>query len=497
MNISSKEAFDHLVQLVRLDVKRNGLHAFARHFWAASGEARAFKDSRHLHALARVLEAHARFEMRDTVINVPPSTGKTLWVQVFWPAFVWATVDPTRRFIVTSYDNGKLHQVARQFLRLILHPLFQACYPHIKLRRSVTAEAEIETIAGGTRLAYQMGGPVTSKHGDHVVLDDSNKAGDSEADFAKAVELWQYTFSTRRADPNRHSNLIIGQRLNHDDVCGVMLRAPHNYEHVCFPMRYVPNCPWDYGCSLGKLDVRTEPGELLWPERYSEETVEAIEIAMGNAQHAGAQLQQNPVPATGSYFEDAWFKEWSLPLPHPGAMYIVQSWDLGFKGRAGKGSADSWVSGELWAKHEKRYLLLDEQRGHWNYPETKRQFIAAQSNPLWRAAGCILLEDKANGPALISEIRESVDLQTPIKAVEPHGSKEERAKRHSAKGEAGLLWLPPVEHMPSVAEFRAEIVRFPHQKANDRVDTMTQALDELDDGMVGSLELWKKIIANM
>jgi phage terminase large subunit-like protein len=51
--------------------------------------------------------------------------------------------------------------------------------------------------------------------------------------------------------------------------------------------------------------------------------------------------------------------------------------------------------------------------------------------------------------------------------------------------------------MPSVAEFRAEIVRFPHQKANDRVDTMTQALDELDDGMVGSLELWKEIIANM
>jgi hypothetical protein len=232
MQINSKDAFDHLVQLVRLNVKRNGLHAFARHFWAASGEARAFKDSRHLHALARVLEAHARFEMRDTVINVPPSTGKTLWGQVFWPAFVWSTVDPTRRFMVTSYDNGKLHQVARQFLRLILHPLFQACYPHIKLRRSVTAEAEIETIAGGTRLAYQMGGPITSKHGDHTVLDDSNKAGDSEADFAKAVELWQYTFSMRRADPNRHSNLIIGQRLNHDDVCGVMLRVPRGCRRI-------------------------------------------------------------------------------------------------------------------------------------------------------------------------------------------------------------------------------------------------------------------------
>ncbi|HSN22921.1 MAG TPA: phage terminase large subunit, partial [Methylomicrobium sp.] len=199
----------------------------------------------------------------------------------------------------------------------------------------------------------------------------------------------------------------------------------------------------------------------------------------------------------GNFFEDAWFREWSLPLPHPGAMYIVQSWDLGFKGRAGKGSADSWVHGCLWAKGGNRYYLLDEVRGHWNYPETKRQFIAAQSRPLWGAAGCILLEDKANGPALIAECREVLDFSTPIKAVEPHGSKEDRAKRHSAKAEAGLIWLPPADQMPTVAEWRAEIVRFPHQKANDRVDTMTQALDELDGGMVGSLELWKEIIANM
>jgi len=499
MKISKEAALGALAKAVRLDIARNGLHAFVRHFWEASGEARAFKNSRHFHALARVLEAHANFEMGDTVINVPPSTGKTLWVQVFWIAWVWACVDPSRRFIVTSYDNSKLHQVARQFLRVIDSPLYKTCFPHVRMRRAVTAELDVENDSGGTRIAFTIQGGATSQHGDHIVLDDSNKAGDSADMFAKAVDIWTNTFPTRRADPSRHTNLIIGQRLNHDDVCGVMLRPPHSYEHVCFPMRYVSDCSWDYGCSLGKLDVRTEPGELLWPERYPEEAVHRIEVSMrseGGAQHAEAQLQQNPVPAAGAFFEDAWFKTWEK-LPVLAAMYIIQSWDLGFKGRTGKGSADSWVHGALWAAHSGRYYLLDEVHGRWNYPDTKRRFIEVQQREMWKAASEILIEDKANGTALIAEAREAVGQRIPVREVEPHGSKEDRARRHSAKAEAGLIWFPPADVAPWIGEFRAELVRFPHAAANDRVDTTTQALDRLGDNGAGSAEMWRAILENM
>jgi predicted phage terminase large subunit-like protein len=486
-----------LAQAAGMKIDREGLHGFAAVFWKDAGEAEEFKDNWHLWALANVLEQHAQFAMGDTVINVPPSTGKTLWTQVFWPAWLWGTLDAGRRFIFTSYDRDKIHQTARQFLRLVRSPLYQAMFPKVRLSRTNTAEAEIENTEGGVRLAYQMGGGVTSKHAHHVVCDDPDKAGETSPDqFTKTLELWRKTFSTRRADPTRHTNILVMQRLNHDDLAGEMLRPPHNYEHVCFPMRYVPNCPWDHGCSLGRLDIRTEPGELLWADRYTPEALAKIEIALETLQNVSAQMQQNPVPETGSYFEDSWFRTWDV-LPAVRAMHIVQSWDLGFKGRGGKGTADSWVHGALWAQWEKRYMLLDEVHIHANYPETKRAFVAAQARSLWSAAGEILIEDKANGTALIAELRELPDVRISIRAVEPHGSKEERAKRHSAKAEDGRLWLPPAHVAPWVAEFRAELVRFPNQKANDRVDTTTQALDRLGVGGAYSKDLWQKILENM
>jgi predicted phage terminase large subunit-like protein len=469
------------------------MHAFVDLFWRDSGETSEFCDNWHLHMLAAVLEEHAHKRMRDTVINVPPGTGKTLWIQVFWPAFVWALIDPKRCFIFTSYDRDKLHQIARQFLRLIRSPLYQAMFPDVRCERTSPAEAEIRNTKGGVRLAYQMGGAVTGHHGDHIVCDDADKADETSPDqLSKTVENWQMTFSTRLLPGG--SRLIIMQRINYDDLAGYMLRLPakHRYEHVCYPMRYVPNCPWDMGCSLGNLDIRTQAGELLWEERYSEEKVSALEVALGTAQNASAQLQQNPVPEKGNYFEAAWFGTWALPLPRVNDMLVVQSWDLGFKGRTGKGTADSWVHGALWAKVGSEYWLLDEVRVHDNYAGTKKLFLSMQSRPLWKNAAKILLEDKANGPALESEVRDLVKI--PIQMINPDTSKVDRARRHSAKAEAGWIKLPPVEEMPTVAEFLAEIVRFPNQKANDRVDTMTQALDYLADGAMVD---WREVLENM
>jgi predicted phage terminase large subunit-like protein len=484
---------------VRLSVQRGGLYAFIEAFWKDAGEGSTFVGGWYLRVLCSVLEAIAHFVLGNTVINIPPGTGKTLVTTVFWPAWVWATIDPGRRFIFTSYDHDLVHDTAKKFLLLVQAPAFRAAYPTLQLRATRAKEAKIDTTKGGSRMAYQMGGGVTGKHAHHIVCDDPIKPAEAESltsrQLEDVVKLWEGTFATRRADPQRCNFTIIMQRLNHDDLAGVMLRT-RGYEHVCFPMRYVPNCPWDYGCSLGKLDVRTEPGELLCPERYDADAVAAVETALGTVQNVSAQLQQNPVPATGSYFEDGWFREWQ-EFPVLREMHFVQVWDLGFKGRDRKGTAaDSWVHGALWARWGKQYWLIDEVRGHWNYPETKRRFRAAQGRQHWGRAACIRVEDKANGTGLIAEINELTDLRIPVVPVEPRGSKEERAKRHSAKAEAGMIWLPPARYMPSVGEFRAELVRFPHQRANDRVDTTTMALDYLADDGPSYAKKWAQIWQN-
>jgi predicted phage terminase large subunit-like protein len=119
-------------------------------------------------------------------------------------------------------------------------------------------------------------------------------------------------------------------------------------------------------------------------------------------------------------------------------------------------------------------MLVDERLGLWNYAQTKQEFVRAQGCPMWSDAIVALIEDKANGPALISELREAVPI---IHPVEPSGSKEDRARRHSARVESGICWLPLQQQWAQ--DFRAELVKFPRQKANDRVDTTTQLQDYL------------------
>jgi predicted phage terminase large subunit-like protein len=289
--------------------------------------------------------------------------------------------------------------------------------------------------------------------------------------------IWKNTAATRRMDPARHASVIIMQRLAEDDLAGEMLRE-QGYEHLCLPMRYVPGCTWDFGCSLGKLDQRTEAGELLAPQRFPESAVQELEAALETEQNVGAQLQQNPVPKRGAFFEDDWFGTWEALPARP---RYVQSWDLGFKGkRAGKQQrqAHSRVHGALWAFTDAAYYLVAEVIGWWNYPETRRQFQRCQT--LWAKCEAVLVEDKANGPALIDEMAE-LSPGVPIKPVEPQGSKEDRASRHSALAESGKILLPTAEQMPTIGEFRAELVRFPNQRRNDRVDTTTQALDYMTD----------------
>ncbi|MCK9629761.1 MAG: phage terminase large subunit, partial [Bacteroidales bacterium] len=152
---------------------------------------------------------------------------------------------------------------------------------------------------------------------------------------------------------------------------------------------------------------------------------------------------------------------------------------LGFKGKD-RGTrvaveSRSRVHGVLFAWHDptKRLYLVDERIGRWNYPEARAVFVAAQGAEPWSRAIAVLVEDKASGTDLISELRELVPAIAPW---EPHGSKEDRARRHSARVESGVLWIPRAAW---AEEWRGELVRFPRQKANDRVDTATMALDYL------------------
>lgn len=452
--------------------RRSGFRYFIRRFWSVIDSA-PFVDSWHIGAVSEVLQAVSAGQISRVVINIPPGMSKSSLVAVLWPAWEW-TQQPTLRYICTGFGAKLVSRDADRFRSILIDRLYRAAWPGAELTRSKPASYLIENVSRGRRFSSQLGSEITGWHGERFILDDPIKPDDATAIdgavLSRANSLVTDFTNTRVVEGG--AVVCMMQRLADNDPAGMLL--DRGYEHLMLPMRYTPNAAWDRGCSLGQLDLRTEPGELLCPDRFSEKTVSEREAAFETPAVIAAQYDQNPTPATGSFFEADWFKYWDF-LPKSGRF--CQSWDLGFKGRGERGAreARSRVHGALWCWEGEHYYLVDEVIGHLNYPETKKKFISQQSKSRWCDAEALLVEDKANGPALIAELRVQYPL---IRPIEPHGSKEDRSARQSSIVEAGRLYLP---RAPWAEDFKSELVKFPKSKHNDRVDTTTQALEYMRD----------------
>src|SRR5690606_27491984 len=161
------------------------------------------------------------------------------------------------------------------------------------------------------RFSTTPGGAGTGWHFHTVIVDDPMKAADARSPLRKqAVSRWyRGTLSTRKADPSTFAQVLIMQRLAHDDLAGELLEE--GYEHLMLPAESVPNAVWDMGSRPGKLDERTEPGELLWPERIDAAALEQTKRDLKTPAEIAAQLQQNPTPDEGGIIERGWIGRWT------------------------------------------------------------------------------------------------------------------------------------------------------------------------------------------
>lgn len=484
--------------IVRELVRRQGLRSFVREFWDVLEPAAPFVDGWVIGAVCEHLEAVTSRQIRNLVINVPPGTGKSSLVCVAWPSWVWTT-DPKHRWIFASHDYQLVLRDSNRMLRVLGSDLYQEAWPDFKLGTDPKAAGQFENLHGGRRFGTSIGGKGVGWHADTQVCDDPHKPKDSmnRDALVKVSEWWSGTMATRRANPETFARVVIMQRIAEDDLSGVLL-TEQGYEHLCLPMHYAPNAVWDLGSSLGRVDPRTEPGELLWPERFSEQSVKDLEAELKTPQNRSAQLEQNPIPDAGGIIEKAWLaRTWEI-LPR--GIRLVQSWDLGFKGA---NASHSRVAGMLWGELNGIFYAVDLVAGIWNYPESRRQFAAAQKRELWDKAAIKLIEAKANGIAIIAELSEGIDYTDPVtgktskmfvdgvKEVSPVDDKATRLIAHTDLFEAGRVLLPV--SAPWVAEYRAELVSFPRGAKDDLVDVTSQALDHLNGAVSRYAEALRKL----
>ena len=225
---------------------------------------------------------------------------------------------------------------------------------------------------------------------------------------------------------------------------------------------------------IGFSDPRTKEGELLHPARFSAEVVAKLETVLGKYGASG-QLQQRPTPSEGGLFpRDRWMRYRWHDLPGSWDE-VIASWDMAFK----KTDDSSRVAGQVWGRSGARRYLLARVSKRMDLPETLVAVVALSVS--WPLAVRKLIEDKANGPAVIQLLRAKV---TGLIPWNPTQSKEARAQVASVYQEAGNLYIPVSEEAPWVEEYIELMARVPRTDEWDDADATSQAQEYFGPGLV-------------
>jgi predicted phage terminase large subunit-like protein len=467
-NCSSYEALllrPSLIDEVDQELAARGLREFVRQAWPVVEPATEFVSGWHLDAICEHLEAVTRGQIHRLLISVPPRHMKSLAVSVFWPCWEWIT-HPERRWLFCSYAAGLAIRDSVKCRRMVESPWYRRRWlDRFVLTSDQNEKSRFENDKAGYRIAIGVGGAATGEGGDRVVVDDPHNVREAESEIVRqsVLDWWDQVMSTRLNDPKRGAMVIVMQRVHENDLAGHVLQQG-GYEELKLPAEYEGS---QQVTSIGWRDPRTEPGELLWPERFGQEEVEALKRTMGSYAAAG-QLQQRPAPAAGGILKRHWWKFYR-ETPRPFSE-VIQSWDCAFKDTR----TSDFVVGQVWGRHGADKYLLDQVRGRMDCPATIQ--AVKRLSEKWPQAQAKLVEDKANGPAVIATLKHEI---VGLIAVNPEGGKEVRAHAVSPQIEAGNVYLPDPTIAPWIGGFIDECAAFPNGAYDDQVDAMSQALVRL------------------
>lgn len=448
-----------------------------------------FQFYAHLDKLIDVLQQVADGVILRVMVSMPPRHGKSESVSRLFTAY-YLYRHPERWVGLASYAAGlayTLSRNAREYFR----------------RGGGAFETEgVEhwtTTAGGGMWAAGVGGPVTGK-GFHVgVVDDPHKNAEeaaSETIREKIKDWWRSTYYTRQ-EPGA-AIVIIQTRWNEDDLSGWLLAEegseddePERWHIVNLPAIAEDEPPQFPATCTVEADER-EPGEALCPERYPLAKLERIKRRVGSYFWA-ALYQGRPSPTEGGILKRHWWRYWQPPGANLGPVRVrmsdgtwsetspvtlpatwedqVQSWDMAFKETA----TSDFVAGQVWGRFGADKFLLDYWKERADLPKSIGAVHAMTER--WPDAHAKLIEDKANGPAVMQTLRGKVSGMIP---VQPMGSKESRVYAVQPDIEAGNVYLPHPRLKPWVDGFVTTCAGFPNVAHDDDVDAMTQALIRLN-----------------
>jgi len=471
---------------IRAERARRSLYQFLIQGWHVLEPTIKLEQSWHIETLCNHVQwmfeqwlGYVPRETQNLICNVPPGTLKSRIFSVYGPAWAWLHRQEMS-FLCLSSTPGVALRDADMNKELISSSWYRETFKiDWEVRTDADAKGLFKTTARGVRQSQGLNAKVTGIRADCIIFDDPNDIKDTSEVKLKAVKNSWLAARNRLNDLRIGVRLGVQQRTNEQDLTGHLLEQG-GWDHLCIPMEYTETkCPCGAekcDTKLGKNDPRTIPGEVLQPERNTPAVLAEERKSMGSLAYAG-QMNQRPAPEGGAIFQT---KDWRYydELPHDKGMRFfvgpgTMSCDLTF-GDTGTSRCAFLV---MFPRNDARRYVDFAWAGKLDYPKMKAKLMEIYQLYLNNGSpgiGKILVEGKANGDALISELGSTIPG---IVRINPTQDKITRAKVCVPTVEAGNILLR--KDSPWIDEFKGELASFPTGTYDDLVDVFSQAISHL------------------
>ena len=443
------EIVNRLDDLNKRDTYQTKFIDFVKHVWPA------FIEGKHHKIYAEKLQNVADGKSTRLIVNMPPRHTKSEFASYLFPSWLMGR-KPTSKIIQATHTSELAVGFGRKVKNLIDSPEFSDIFPDVNLASDAKASGRWSTNKGGEYYAVGVGGALAGRGADLLIIDDPVSEQDALSPSALDNIYEWYTSGPRQRLQPGGSIIIVMTRWSVRDLTAKVLKkqaegGADQWEVVEFPA------------------IFPDTDNVLWPEYWKKEELEAVRSSIPVGKW-NAQYLQNPTAEEGAIIKREWWNIWENDDP-PHVSYIIQSYDTAYSKseRADYSAITTWgiftpVDGESEA-----IILLDAQRGRWDFPELKE--VAHQLYNEYDP-DMILIEQKATGMPLTHELRR---MGIPVTPFTPSRGADKFTRMNSCAPvfESGMVWRPDTRFADEVVE---ECASFPNGEYDDLADSMTQAI---------------------
>ena len=398
-------------------------------------------------------------EIKRLIVNMPPRHTKSEFASNYLPAWMIGK-NPKLKIIQATHTAELAVRFGRKAKHVIDSPEYKEVFD-TSLREDSQAAGRWETAQGGEYFAVGVGGAMTGRGADLLIIDDPHKEKDmlSRDSFDKAYE-WYTSGPRQRLQPGGKIVLVM-TRWSTKDLTGQLIKQQGD----------VKGDEWD----VVEFPAILPNGNPVWPEYWKRPELDAVKSSISIGKW-NAQYMQAPTSDEGAIIKREWWRDWKYDDP-PHCEFIIQSYDTAFmkKETADYSAITTWGVFNT-EDSGQNAILLNAFKDRYEFPELRRK---AQAEYQWWRPDIVLIEAKASGIPLTHELRQ---MDIPVINFTPSKGNDKQVRVNSIAPlfEAGKIWAP--KHKQFAQEVIEECAAFPHGDNDDYVDSTTQAIMRLRGG---------------